>query len=291
MSKKKLMTQTICCIAFTLLCILCVLPFMIVLSTSFSTGVGIASNGYTIIPREFNLDSYRFVFRYPKDILGAYGMSILVATTGTLIGITCMTAYAYALSRADFKFKKVLSFFTYFTMLFSGGQVSSYIWMTRSLHLMNNVWVLILPIMMSAWNVFILRTSCKNTPIALVESAKIDGYNEIKIFFSIVVPIQKTAIATIALLMIFSYWNEWYLSMMYMDTADVCTIQYYLVRILETVNFAKTHQGAAGGLVYDLPGEGMQMAICVLAVGPLLMVFPFFQKYFVAGIQVGSVKG
>ena len=278
---------------FSVIAILCIVPFMIIISTSFTSEKGMALNGYSILPHEINLDAYKFLFKNPSQILGAYRMSIWVAAIGTLIGVTIMTMFAYAISREDFKFRKVLSFFAYFTMIFSGGTVASYMWISRSLHLLNNRWVLVLPLMVSAYNIFILRVGCKSLPMEIIESAKIDGCGEFTIFFRMVVPLQKTVIATIALLMIFTYWNDWYTSMLYFDTADRSTIQYYLVRVLNSVNFAKNNAGAAGGAVntYDLPSDGIQMAICVLAVGPMMCVFPFFQKYFVAGINVGSVKG
>ena len=274
-----------------LIAIACVLPFLIILSTSLASEKSMAIHGYSIIPHEFCFDSYRVLLRNPQQLLSAYGMSIWVAATGTLIGVTIMTMFAYAISRENFKFRKILSFFAYFTMLFSGGTVAIYMWISRSLHLRNNPWVLVLLLMVNAWNIFILRVSCKSMPIEVIESAKLDGCDELKIFFRIVVPMQKTAIATIALLMIFTYWNDWYTSMLYFDTADKSTIQYYLVRVLNNVKFAKSNSGMSGNLVYNVPGDGMQMAICVLAVGPLMCVFPFFQKYFVSGIQVGSVKG
>lgn len=274
-----------------LIAIACVVPFLIILSTSLASEKSMAMHGYSIIPHEFCFDSYRVLLQNPQQLLGAYGMSIWVAATGTLIGVTIMTMFAYAISRENFKFRKILSFFAYFTMLFSGGTVAIYMWISRSLHLSNNPWVLVLLLMVNAWNIFILRVSCKSMPIEVIESAKLDGCDELKIFFRIVVPMQKTAIATIALLMIFTYWNDWYTSMLYFDTADKSTIQYYLVRVLNNVKFAKSNSGMSGNLVYNVPGDGMQMAICVLAVGPLMCVFPFFQKYFVSGIQVGSVKG
>ena len=274
-----------------LIAIACVLPFLIILSTSLASEKSMAMHGYSIIPHEFCFDSYRVLLQNPQQLLSAYGMSIWVAATGTLIGVTIMTMFAYAISRENFKFRKILSFFAYFTMLFSGGTVAIYMWISRSLHLRNNPWVLVLLLMVNAWNIFILRVSCKSMPIEVIESAKLDGCDELKIFFRIVVPMQKTAIATIALLMIFTYWNDWYTSMLYFDTADKSTIQYYLVRVLNNVKFAKSNSGMSGNLVYNVPGDGMQMAICVLAVGPLMCVFPFFQKYFVSGIQVGSVKG
>ena len=290
MKMKKPIKLTVC-VVLTLISIACILPFLIIVSTSLASEKSMAIHGYSVFPYEFCFDSYRALLHNPKQLLGAYGMSIWVSATGTLIGVTIMTMFAYAISRESFKFSKILSFFAYFTMLFSGGTVAIYMWISRSLRLNNNPWVLVLLLMVSAWNIFILRVSCKSMPIEVIESAKLDGCNELTIFFRIVVPMQKTAIATIALLMIFTYWNDWYTSMLYFDTAEKSTIQYYLVRVLNNVKFAKSNSGMAGNLVYNVPDDGMQMAICVLAVGPLMCVFPFFQKYFVSGIQVGSVKG
>lgn len=293
MKKKNLGSQVIINALFIILIILFLLPFMIIFSTSLTSTVGFANNGYSLFPYEFNLDSYKYIVDNFEQILSAYGTSIFVSLTGTAIGIICMTAFAYSISRNDYKFGRFLSIFIYFTMLFSGGTVASYIWLTRYLGLLNNVWVLILPIMINAYNIFILRVGCKNISLSLIESAKLEGLNEIQIFIKIVMPLAKTTIATISLLMIFSYWNEWYLSMMYMDQAKQNTIQYYLVRILGSVEFAKQTASGMGGVekTYDLPNEGIQMAICVIAVAPMMFVFPFFQKYFVSGISVGAVKG
>ena len=271
----------------------CIIPFMIVISTSLTSKTGFALNGYTILPKELDFSSYKYLISGGGDILRVYAISILTTVCGTCIGMFLMASIAYVISRRDYKFRGIISFFIYFTMLFSGGAVANYIWLTRYLHLLNNIWVLILPCCMSAWNVFILRVACSNIPFSLIESAKIEGAGELRIFWSIVVPLAKTGISTIALLTAFRYWNEWYSSMMYMDDGDYVTLQYYLVRVLDNVNFAKTHSSASGGLLStaDLPTEGMRMAICVLAAGPAMCVFPFFQKYFVKGITVGSVKG
>ena len=153
-----------------------------------------------------------------------------------------MTGYAYALSRSDNKLRGFLSFYIYFTMLFSGGMVATYMWFTRYLHLRNNILVLILPFLMNAWNIFILRTGCKSVPFSLIETAKLEGAGEFRIFFTIVVPLAKTSIATMALLMLFTYWNEWQNSLLYMDDASRGTIQFYLMRILNSVKFCKTKQ-------------------------------------------------
>ena len=276
-----------------LLAVLCVFPFLTVLLASFTSEEGILKYGYTLIPREPDLVSYKLIFSDPTQILGAYKLTIIVTLVGTVLGMIIMTTCAYVMSRDDFKYKKFLSFFVYFTMLFSGGTVASYIWIARFLKMLNSIWALILPIMVSAYNIFILRVACKAVPFSLIESAKLDGASEIYIFVKIVVPLTKTGIATIAVLTTFTFWNDWYQSMLFMDTSDQSTLQYYLVRMLDNVSFAKKNASMFGGInaFGNVPDEGIQMAACVLAAGPMLCVFPFFQKYFVSGITVGSVKG
>lgn len=275
------------------LSVLCVLPFLMILFTSFASEEGLMKYGYSFFPHLPTLDSYRHILSNGQQLWSAYVLTIFVTIVGTVLGILVMTTCAYALSRDDFKLKKFLSFFIYFTMLFSGGTVASYIWIARYLRLSNNIIVLFLPIMMSAYNIFILRVACKGIPFSLIESAKLEGAGEWYIFIRIVVPLAKTGIATIALLTMFNLWNDWYTSMMYMDTSDRCTLQYYLVKVLDSVTFAKANASASGGLSQgaELPDEGVRMAICSVAAIPMLCVFPFFQKYFVKGIVVGSVKG
>lgn len=276
-----------------LLAVLCVFPFFIVLFASFTSETGLLKYGYTFIPREPSLQSYKLILENPMQIINAYKLTIMVTAIGTILAMIIMTGCAYVISRDDFKYKKFLSFFVYFTMLFSGGTVASYIWIARFLKLSNSIWALILPIMISAYNIFILRVSCKAVPFSLIESAKLDGASELHIFIKIVVPLAKTGIATVSVLTLFTYWNDWYQSMMFMDNSEQSTLQYYLVKILDNVSFAKKNASVSGGLskMVNVPDDGVQMAICVLAAGPMLCVFPFFQKYFVKGITIGSVKG
>ncbi|MBE7067566.1 MAG: carbohydrate ABC transporter permease [Ruminococcaceae bacterium] len=291
--KKITLSKIIIPIILLTVSILCVLPFLMIVFTSFASEEGLMQYGYSFFPHLPTLKSYEYIMSNGTQLWSAYGLTIFVTVVGTFLGIIFMTTCAYALSRDDFKLKKFLSFFIYFTMLFSGGTVASYIWIARYLKLSNNIVVLFLPIMMSAYNIFILRVSCKSIPYSLIECAKLEGAGEWYIFVRIVVPLAKTGIATIALLTMFTLWNDWYNSMMYMDTSDKCTLQYYLVKILDSITFAKANASASGGLsqASELPDEGVRMAICSLAAIPMLCVFPFFQKYFVKGITVGSVKG
>lgn len=280
-------------IVLVTLSVLCVIPFIMIIFTSFASEEGLMQYGYSFFPHLPTLASYRYILANGNQLWSAYGLTIFITAAGTVLGMIIMTTCAYALSRDDFKLKQALSFFIYFTMLFSGGTVASYIWIARYLRLSDNILVLFVPLMISAYNIFILRVSCKSIPFSLIESAKLEGAGELYIFTKIVVPLAKTGIATISLLTIFGLWNNWYNSMMYMDTSDKCTLQYYLVKILESVTFAKANASVSGGLsqATALPDEGVRMAICAMAAIPMLCVFPFFQKYFVKGITVGSVKG
>ena len=273
------------------LSVVCLIPFLIIISASLSGRESFAINGYTILPTEFNLDSFRYVFLEPEQILNAYGVTIFVTAVGTVLGIFLMTTLAYVISRDDYKLKSQLSFFVYFTMLFNGGMVANYMWIAKSLHLYNNVWSLILPLMMNASYVLILRTFFKTIPAALMESARIEGAGEFRIFFTIVMPLAKTGVATIALLTIFNYWNNWYNSMLYMDSSYHVTIQYYLVRVLNSIQFAKNSSTSGLASAIDVPDEGVRMCICLIAAGPMVVIFPFFQKYFAKGVVLGSVKG
>lgn len=274
-----------------LIAVMCVLPFFMIISTSFLSEAGFSSKGYALFPRELCLDSYKFVFRTPGKLIDAYILTIFVTVVGTVGGTLLMTLMAYTISRNDYKFKGFISFFIYFTMLFNGGMVARYIWFTQYLHLYGKVAVLILPYMMNASHILILRMFCKNIPDSLIENAKIEGAGEWLIFFKIIIPLAKTGVATIALLTAFAYWNNWMASMLFMDSSEKMTLQYYLIRVLEEVNLVNS--GGSGGMLSDAtpPNESVRMAICLLAVGPMTLVFPFFQKYFVKGLVVGSVKG
>lgn len=280
-------------IVLLLLAATCVLPFFMIISTAFMSETGFNTWGYTLFPKEFSLDAFRFVFANPRDIIDAYLVTIFITVAGTSIGLVLMLAFSYTISREDYKFKNFLSFYIYFTMLFSGGTVGSYIWLTRYLHLYNNILVLFVPSLMSPFYMMILRTFCKSIPYSLIENAKLEGANELYIFFKIIFPLAKAGAATIALFMVFSLWGSWYPSMLYMDGDKNTTIQYYLVKVLNSVKFYSEEAQSSGGLMAgnEPAPEPVRMAICLLAVGPTTIAFPFFQKYFTKGIVVGSVKG
>ena len=266
------------------------LPFLLIVATSFTGDENIRRYGYSFILREINFDAYKYILDNPKQIIDAYKMTIFTTAVGTLGGIFLTGLLSYTISRKDFGMRGFLSFYIYFTMLFNGGLVASYIWNAKYLGLANTPWAIILPLLMTPWDVFMLRTYFSGIPVALIESAKLDGASEFRIFFTIIVPLAKTGIATIALLLLFRYWNDWFNSMLYMDTTKYMTIQYYLVKVLNNVEFVKNNQATVGTSI-EVPDESVRMALCVVAAGPMTIIFPFFQKYFVKGLVVGSVKG
>lgn len=278
-------------IPLTVLLILCVVPFIIVISSSLSTEQSVAKYGCSIWPYEFTLDTYRYLIKNPSQIINAYKVTILVSAIGTVMSILMQCGIAYPISRKDFCWRKPLNFFVYFTMMFSGGIVPSYILISRYLCLKDTIWALILPLLCSGWNIFLLRTYFQSFPFSLIEAAKIDGASEFYIFFKIVIPIVKTGIATVTLFVLIGYWNEWYMSMLYITKDEIVSLQFLLYRMLSDANFLSKSTVIVGasttGSITPIP---LQMATCVLAAGPIVVAFPFFQKYFVKGIVMGAVK-
>ncbi len=286
-------------IAFLLLAyaiIFFLLPMLLVVSVSFMEEQEIINSGFKLIPEKFSLQGYELIFADPSTILTAYVVTALQAFLGTFISVLVMSMCAYPLSRKSFKLRNIIMFYIFFTMLFSGGMVPTYILNTRYLGLKNNFLIYILPGVVGAWYVIVLRTFFNQLPEALIDAAKIDGAKEMRIFFQIVVPLSKPVIASISLLILLDKWNDWMTSFLYITDEELFTLQYLLQRLLEKIEFVKSMaQEALGAGVdiatEDLPGENMRFAMSVVAAGPMMLIFPFFQKYFVKGLSVGSVKG
>lgn len=271
---------------------LCVIPFIIVISASFSTEQLIIDNGYGILPKGFTTDAYKVVFSNGKQLMRAYGTTIITTAAGAVLSTLIVALAAYPLTRRDYKIKKYVNFYFYFTMIFSGGAISSYLWTTQGLHLKNNILVLILPILVSAWNIFLMRTYMSKIPSELIEAAKIDGSSEYMTFFKIIIPMSTVGLATIFIMTALSYWNQWYACLMYLSDDKYMTLQYYLQRIMNNIDTIKKSQNLLVSFdIASMPSETARMAMCVAAAGPMVFVFAFFQKYFVGGIALGSVKG
>lgn len=278
-------------IIFIMISICCVLPVFLILAASFSDNTLLRQQGYSLIPRGFSLAAFEYIFKVPKAILSAYGITISVTAIGTAGSLFLTSALAYVISRQDYRLSKALSFLVLFAMLFNVGMVPTYITMVKIYNLKDTLLALIFPYLIVPWNVFLMRSFLRDTPIALIEAAKIDGGGEIQIFFKIVMPLAKPALATVGLFIAFMYWNDWYLSMLYVDSADLSSLQYYMYRLMNNITFLSQSMVSANVDLTQMPGETTRMALCVLAAGPMLIVFPFFQKYFVRGISVGAVKG
>ena len=218
-------------------------------------------------------------------------MSILITIVGTVLGLFLTTLTAYVISRKDFKYRNALSFFFYFTTLFNGGMVSTYIYYIQYLHLKDSFWALILPGMFNVFYLLIMRTFVNNVPYALIESAKLDGAGEWRTFFQIVLPLLKSGLATIGLFLALGYWNDWYNAMLYINTDKKYPLQYMLYSIQQQTQALASIASQAGIQIQNLPSTSLKLAMAVVATGPIVILYPFVQKYFIAGITIGSVKG
>ncbi len=290
--KKSIISKLFVNLIFILLSLCCVIPLLYILAASFTSELSLQLNGYKLIPDEISFGAYEFIFKFPEQILNAYGVTIITTVVGTVISLLCTSTLAYVISRRDFKLRNIFSFMATFTLLFNGGMVASYIINTQWYHLSDKIWAMILPYVILPWHVFLMRSFFNDTPMELIDAAKVDGATEFFIFFKIVAPISKPAFATVGLFTAFTYWNDWWLSMLYINEDKLTSLQYYLYQIMNSIEFLKT--GAMASLRVDfskLPSETARMALCIVAIGPMMLVFPFFQKYFVKGITVGSVKG
>ncbi len=270
-------------------------PVLLTVSIAFSSSDSIMNFGYSIWPHEFSTEAFKYIFKTPQTIIRAYGITIFVTVVGTLLSTLTIMLYAYALSRKDFVGRRPLTFYIFFTMLFSGGAVSWYIVCTSYYHLANTVWAMILPYVMDAWNIIILRTFFQSSvPISIIESGKLDGAGEWRVFFKLVVPIAVPGIATIALFRTLVYWNDWWLPIMFIVKPELYNLQFLLQRMMQNIqqlNQNSQFAANASERLMKIPSDGARMALCLIAMGPILVVYPFFQKYFIQGLTIGSLKG
>lgn len=269
-----------------------VLPMLLVVIASFSDETSVIRNGYSFIPEAFSMVGYQTVFTYPKQLLKAYGVTIFVTVAGTLAGMLMTAMIAYTISRKDYKYRRITTLYVFFTMLFSGGLVPFYILITKYLHMKDTIWVLIVPYLLNPFYIMIMKGFLEKIPAELIESAKMDGSGELRIFFSIVMPLAVPALATVGLFISFHYWNDWWLGLLFINKENLVPLQLLLYRTMNSIEFFAANAQYISGTV-DLskfPGLTARMALAVLGAGPMLVVFPFFQKYFVKGLTVGSLK-
>ena len=281
----------ICYVIVALVALVCLIPFILLISGSFTSEQWIRFHGFSLWPGEFSLEAYKIIFKTPEKIVRAYGVSIFITAVGTLAGLFLTSLTAYVISRKDAKYRYVLSFFFYFTTLFNGGMVSTYIFYIQYLHLKDNYLALILPGVFNVFYLLIMRTFVNNIPFALIESAKLDGAGEWRIYFTIILPLLKSGLATIGLFLALGYWNDWYNAMLYMNDEAKYPLQYMLYSVQQQTQALARIAAQAGIQVANLPSNSLKMAMAVVATGPIIIVYPFVQKYFISGITIGSVKG
>lgn len=273
-----------------ILALFTVFPFIVLIVNSFSSEHYIINYGYSLVPREISFDAYGLVFRSPKTIARAYGVTILVTAAGTTISLFLSSMAAYVMYRKDLRYRNGLAFFIYFTTLFNGGLAPYYIILSSNYHLKNTLLVLLLVPMFSAMNILILRNFIRaSIPDSLNESAKIDGAGDFTIFIRIILPLSKPALASIGLFTALGYWNDWWTPMMFVEKQPLFPLQYVLYTIISSVNISANVVENASTVV--LPQESLKLAMTVISTAPILFVYPFVQRYFVKGITLGSVKG
>ncbi|KRE46446.1 carbohydrate ABC transporter permease [Paenibacillus sp. Soil522] len=271
--------------------IFCIVPFILIISSSLSDEKAVQLTGFALIPKQFSLFAYEVIFQ-DNAIFSAYKTTIIFTVVGTILCLIITSAMAYALSVKTFTHRNKIAFFVYFTMLFSGGLIPTYLLISKYLGLSNNILVYIIPALVNPFNMFLLRNFFRQIPDSLAESAKIDGANDIYILFKIILPLAKPAMATIGLFYGLSFWNEWFTATLFITDKDLYSLQYLIIKVLREVDFMNQMNQMQGVIVnYVIPTNTARMATAVVTVGPIIFVYPFLQKYFVKGLVVGAVKG
>jgi len=292
--KKNYFGQFIIYVIAIVLSIFCLLPFVMVVSGSLTSEQDIMKYGYTIFPKNISLLAYKVFFNKPDIIINAYVISTIVTVVGTIISIFLTSMIAYVISRKTLKYAKAISIYCLITILFSGGMVPWYIVCINYLHLKDQLIAQIVPYLINGWFVFLMRNFFQSIPDEMHESAKIDGAGELKIFVQIILPLATPALATICLFIGLIYWNDWWLSLMLIDKESLRPVQYMLRIIVSNITFLKsqlTSSPEVQRIAEVLPDEGLKMATCIITMGPIILLYPFLQRFFIKGIMIGAVKG
>ncbi len=278
-----------------LIALLCLIPFIMIVSGSFSSEEAIIKNGFSFLIQDFSLEAYKTVFKNPSVIFKAYGTTIGLTVVGTVVGLLLQTMTAYVLSRKDFEWRNKFSLFFYFTTLFSGGLVPYFLLITQKLNLRDSYLALLLPLIFSVYNLLIMKSYIMGIPDSLIEAAKIDGCGEFRILFKVVFPLIKPALATVGLFIALAYWNDWYNAMLYIKSTEKYPLQYFLYQQVNNIEaYKKLLSNAAASSVASavtLPTQTLKMALTIVVTGPIVLAYPIVQKYFVQGITIGAVKG
>jgi len=290
--------HTIAYVFVSIVAVSCLLPFILVVSASFSSESAILKNGFSLFPQDPGIEAYRQVFNQPNVIFRAYVVTILLTICGTFIALTLQSMTAYVLARRDFKWRNGFSLFFYITMLFNGGLVPYFILMTQYLQMRNNYLALLLPLLFSVFNLLILKSYIMGIPVEMIESAKIDGCSVFRTYLSVILPLMKPALATIGLFIALGYWNDWYSAMLFISDDKMKPLQYMLYEKVNNIEGYKrliasgtTGVSAEAVSAISIPTETLKMALTVVVTGPIILLYPIIQKYYVKGITLGAVKG
>ncbi|WP_127490958.1 carbohydrate ABC transporter permease [Paenibacillus glycanilyticus] len=292
-AKRFSISQSIIVLVISLFSLSCLFPFIMVISGSLSTENDIINYGYTIWPKHVTFDSYRILLLGSNRIIDAYGISILVTVAGTILSVFVTSMGAYVMARRSFKYRNILSVYVIITMLFNGGLVPWYIICVHYLNLKDSLWALILPMLANAFNMFLIRNFMNSIPEEINESAKMDGAGEFKIFYRLIMPLSLPVLATVGLFVALSYWNDWFLGLMFVDKQELQPLQLLLRTLVSNVEFLKSSSNASAmqRISAQIPSESIKMALTVVTIGPIVFLYPFLQRYFVKGLMVGAVKG
>lgn len=294
-NKVKKSTNVIFNIIFVITSVISISPIIYVFMISLTSEKALAKYGYHLIPKEFSLEAYAFLYQEADTILRALLISILVTCLGTLVGVALTSTMGYVLSRPNYKLKGFLTWIVFIPMIFNGGMISTYVVYTNFLGLKDSMWSLILPLAVSSFNVIICKTFFRTTiPESIIESAKIDGASQLSVFLRIVLPISKPVLATIGLFLSFGYWNDWFLSSLYINNEKLYSLQALLNNIQRNIEYLANNPTAGVSLQQyknQMPKEGVRMAIAIIIALPIACIYPFFQKYFISGLTIGAVKG
>jgi putative aldouronate transport system permease protein len=284
--------NTTAAVILIILSLLCVLPFIIILSGSFTDNDTIISSGYSILPRNFTVAAYKTIFENPKDILQAYQVTLTVTAIGTGIGLLLIAMTGFVLSRKEFRYRNIISFMIYFTSIFGGGLVPWYYMYTGVLQTKGTLFPIIVPALMSPFLIILMRTFIVSAlPDEVTEAAIVDGAGQLTVFFRIVLPVITPGLATVGLFLALGYWNDWYRSSLFSTNSSTWMLQYYLYNMINRSEALRSIAAQASVVITNLPRESVKLAMAVVVTGPILLLYPFVQKYFVTGITVGAVKG
>ena len=274
----------------TAVAVACLVPFLLVLSGSFTSNEAVVKYGYNFIPKEWSLKAYEVLFNVPTVILNSYLVTIIITLAGTTISLFLTSMTAFVLHRKDFKYRNGFSFFFFFTTLFSGGLVPWYMLMLK-LGMRNSIFALIVPGLFSVFNIIIMRTFFTTLPDAISESGKMDGANDFVIYYRLYMPMALPGLATIGLFIALGYWNEWYNAMLFITNEKLVPLQYQLYKVMNTAAMAAKVAQLTGRMPSSVPSETIKLAMVCVTVGPIIFLFPYIQRYFILGLTIGSVKG